>query len=95
MWRLDPSSTCCSGHFSRITKAWCETHDVPIEKLFSKTLVTKCRSNLFSSEMLTYPTVLQSRGPWRLKKSGSSEKFFQFSATCNFLLGFQADIQTL
>lgn len=25
----------------RITKAWCETHDVPIEKLFSKTLVTK------------------------------------------------------
>jgi DNA topoisomerase-1 len=25
----------------RITVAWCETHDVPIEKLFSKTLVTK------------------------------------------------------
>lgn len=25
----------------RITAAWCKTHDVPIEKLFSKTLVTK------------------------------------------------------
>lgn len=26
----------------RITAAWCKKHDVPIEKIFSKTLVTKC-----------------------------------------------------
>jgi DNA topoisomerase-1 len=25
----------------RITAAWCKKHDVPIEKIFSKTLVTK------------------------------------------------------
>lgn len=27
---------------SRITAAWCKKHDVPVEKLFSKTLLTKC-----------------------------------------------------
>jgi DNA topoisomerase I len=26
----------------RITAAWCKKHDVPIEKIFSKTLLTKC-----------------------------------------------------
>lgn len=26
----------------RITVAWCNTHEVPIEKLFSKTLLKKC-----------------------------------------------------
>lgn len=29
----------------RITAAWCKKHDVPIEKLFSKTLLTKCTFN--------------------------------------------------
>jgi len=28
--------------FYRITAAWCQKHDVPIEKIFSKTLLTKC-----------------------------------------------------
>lgn len=28
----------------RITAAWCQIHDVPIEKIFSKTLITKCTS---------------------------------------------------
>ncbi|EGN99732.1 hypothetical protein SERLA73DRAFT_106466 [Serpula lacrymans var. lacrymans S7.3] len=28
----------------RITAAWCKTHDVPIEKIFSKTLLVKCTS---------------------------------------------------
>lgn len=27
----------------RITAAWCQIHDVPIEKIFSKTLITKCK----------------------------------------------------
>lgn len=27
----------------RITAAWCKTHDVPIEKIFTRTLLTKCR----------------------------------------------------
>jgi C-terminal topoisomerase domain len=26
----------------RITAAWCKTHNVPIEKIFSKTLLVKC-----------------------------------------------------
>jgi DNA topoisomerase-1 len=29
----------------RITAAWCKEHDVPIEKIFSKTLLTKCSSS--------------------------------------------------
>ena len=31
-----------SNSICRITVAWCKTHDVPVEKLFSKTLITKC-----------------------------------------------------
>jgi DNA topoisomerase I len=30
------------GTVRRITAAWCKKHDVPIEKIFSKTLLTKC-----------------------------------------------------
>jgi DNA topoisomerase-1 len=30
--------------YCRITAAWCKKHDVPIEKIFSKTLLTKCES---------------------------------------------------
>ena len=32
--------------YVRITAAWCKKHDVPIEKIFSKTLLTKCASSL-------------------------------------------------
>ena len=28
----------------RITVAWCKAYDVPVEKLFSKTLLNKCTS---------------------------------------------------
>ncbi|KAK0226121.1 DNA topoisomerase I [Armillaria fumosa] len=37
----------------RITAAWCKTHDVPIEKLFSKTLVTK------------FPWALEADADWK------------------------------
>ncbi|KAF5386212.1 hypothetical protein D9615_002238 [Tricholomella constricta] len=33
--------SCRTNPFARITVAWCKIHDVPLEKLFSKTLVTK------------------------------------------------------
>lgn len=32
---------------TRITAAWCQIHNVPIEKMFSKTLVTKCEQAPF------------------------------------------------
>ena len=33
----------------RITVAWCKKHDVPLEKIFSKTLVNKCACAVVSS----------------------------------------------
>ena len=48
----------------RITAAWCKKHDVPIEKLFSKTLLTKCTS----SHLFLYDLVLiTSTVPWALE----------------------------
>jgi hypothetical protein len=40
-------SNILSGTIRRITAAWCKKHDVPIEKIFSKTLVTKCEWGKF------------------------------------------------
>ncbi|KIJ67819.1 hypothetical protein HYDPIDRAFT_107329 [Hydnomerulius pinastri MD-312] len=37
----------------RITAAWCKTHDVPIEKIFSKTLLTK------------FPWAMEVEGDWK------------------------------
>ena len=37
---------CAHLGFYRITVAWCKAHDVPVEKLFSKTLLTKCTLSL-------------------------------------------------
>ncbi len=53
----------------RITAAWCKTNDVPIEKLFSKTLVTKCRfSCLFSktsSDETAVPWAMEVEDDWK------------------------------
>ena len=42
--RIHPRSD--SSHSLRITAAWCKKYDVPIEKIFSKTLLTKCARTL-------------------------------------------------
>lgn len=46
---LNSECTCILKISDSITAAWCQIHDVPIEKIFSKTLVTKCRSKCFAS----------------------------------------------
>jgi hypothetical protein len=59
----------------RITAGWCKEHDVPIEKLFSKTLLTKCTSRrlVCAAAALTDAPSPQSRGRCRLMQSGSFE----------------------
>ena len=48
----------------RITAAWCKKHDVPIEKLFSKTLLTKCTSSrLFLYDLVLITLIV----PWALE----------------------------
>ena len=72
---------CVSGNtllltldFHRITAAWCKKHDVPIEKIFSKTLLTKCTSGLVYIGVdfvpLTFPPACSPMGyggGWRLE----------------------------
>ena len=72
---------CVSGNtllltldFHRITAAWCKKHDVPIEKIFSKTLLTKCTSGLVYIGVdfvpLTFPSACSPMGyggGWRLE----------------------------
>lgn len=64
------SRSSLTGHFCRITQAWCRTHDVPIEKIFSKALLTKCK-------LVTYPShsppdlVPQFHGPWKWMAIGN------------------------
>ena len=38
----------CSPSYLRITVSWCKDHDVPVEKLFSKTLLNKCTLQIYS-----------------------------------------------
>jgi len=45
--RIPPRSD--SSYLLRITAAWCKKYDVPIEKIFSKTLLTKCARTLVFS----------------------------------------------
>lgn len=39
----NPKLAFSNRYLNRITAAWCQTHDVPIEKIFSKALVKKCK----------------------------------------------------
>jgi hypothetical protein len=56
----------------RITAAWCQIHKVPIEKIFSKTLVKKCEQiyNYLLIKNLRY--LFQSLGQCRWSRTGSS-----------------------
>lgn len=74
------TSPCALGDFAiltsscrRITVAWCKDNDVPVEKLFSKTLITKCASSARSAACALVLICLQSPGLWRRTQSGSSE----------------------
>lgn len=70
---------------SRITAAWCKTHDVPIEKLFSKTLVTKCK--LFPRDLSTICSwlFLQFLGLWRSTRTGNFSLVFRAPQDVGFL----------
>lgn len=55
----------------RITAAWCKKHDIPVSKLFSKTLVAKCTSSPqrcrnFSPNfaILTVPWAMEVENDW-------------------------------
>ena len=56
----------------RITVSWCKAQGVPVEKLFSKTLMTKCTSPGSSWSFCAHQHT-QSRGRWRLTRTGSSD----------------------
>ncbi|CAL1706465.1 unnamed protein product [Somion occarium] len=49
----------------RITAAWCKKHEVPIEKIFSKTLLAKCMYFAASPSCVVSLTLLQSPGLWK------------------------------
>lgn len=76
---LDPRSVSFIFHFlaypdmafPSITAAWCATYDVPIEKIFSKTLLVKCACSLFKllrlikSLMLLVPWAMEVDADWK------------------------------
>ncbi|KAJ7218027.1 DNA topoisomerase I [Mycena pura] len=49
----------------RITAAWCKIHDVPVEKLFSKTLIVKCM--FLPSVVLYLESFVRFTVPWALE----------------------------
>lgn len=68
---LDESSP-FTHDYLRITVAWCKKHSVPVEKLFTKALLTKCEHDRpFSVPAML--TQMQSHGLWRSMPSGSFE----------------------
>ena len=49
----------------RITVAWCKKHDVPLEKIFSNTLVNKCAYFLPSTcSSNKYTDLVANTVPW-------------------------------
>jgi len=73
--------------FRRITAAWCQINDVPIEKMFSKTLITKCKE-CPCVDLCISDTGWQSLGQWKLIRSGSSNNFFRISDLINYVRTF-------
>jgi hypothetical protein len=57
----------------RITSAWCKDNDVPIEKLFSKTLLIKCTWAGIRPRCSHADSIIQSRGHLRWMPTGSSD----------------------
>ncbi|KAG6375394.1 DNA topoisomerase I [Boletus reticuloceps] len=55
----------------RITAAWCKKHDVPIEKIFSKTLLNKCKRYPLAASVrwltiaFQVPWAMEAEGDWK------------------------------
>jgi DNA topoisomerase-1 len=77
-------------YFYRITAAWCKTHEVPIEKIFSKTLLTKCECLItpYLAKPLNFP--IKSHGPWKWTPNGNSDYLLSRNRTLTFLFGLIA-----
>lgn len=70
---LDPILHSYAWH--RITSAWCKEYSVPIEKLFSKTLLTKCMYLQQFSSNIVLISRFQSPGQWKWNLTGNSELY--------------------
>ena len=65
--------TLCEFIPHRITAAWCQIHDFPIEKIFSKALITKCEF-FFAVELCIFTNdLLKSLGQWKSNRTGNSD----------------------